>query len=210
MNNVNMLLSEQLRPSSFQDIVLPQTVRDPLERMVENKNIMNMIFYGKPGIGKTSAARILLKELDANVYELNGSFNHGDKTMVKAIETFAHNVSITGTPKVCFIDEADHMSKSNQDALRYTIERTSASTRFLMTANDIQKLTPALKSRCIPICFDQKPLDAMILVEELAERYQSKLSVMGFKMEPQRIREIVGLSYPDMRMIANKIELEAA
>lgn len=204
------LLSEKLRPSSLADITLPSEIIRSFERMVQNGKILNMVFYGKPGIGKTSAARILLRELDADVYELNGSFNNGEKTMVKSIENFAYTVSMRGKPKICFIDEADQMSSANQDAIRYTIENTSANTRFLLTANDVTKLTRAIKSRCLPICFDLRPIEAAVLVEELTARYDEKLRKLGFKMEPKRIREIVGLSFPDMRMIANRLELEAA
>jgi len=204
------LLSEQLRPSSLADITLSSGIIRSFERMVQNGRLLNMVFYGKPGIGKTSAARILLRELDADVYELNGSFNNGEKTMVKSIESFARTVSLRGRPKICFIDEADQVSVTNQDAIRYTIENTSGNTRFLLTANDITKLTSAIKSRCLPICFDLKPLEATALVEELTARYDEKLRKLGFKMELQRIREIVGMSFPDMRMIANRLELEAA
>lgn len=204
------LLSEKLRPAQLADITLPSETIRSFERMVESGSILNMVFYGKPGIGKTSAARILLRELDADVYELNGSFNNGEKTMVKTIENFAYTVSLRGRPKVCFIDEADQMSTANQNAIRYTIENTSGNTRFLLTANDVTKLTSAIKSRCLPVCFDLKPIEAAVFVEELTARYDEKLREFGFKMEIQRIREIVGLSFPDMRMIANRLELEAA
>mgnify|MGYP001216153209 CR=1 FL=1 len=204
------LLSKKLRPSTLADITLPSEYISSFERMLQNGRLLNMVFYGKPGIGKTSAARILLRELDADVYELNGSLNSGEKTMVKSIENFAHTVSLRGRPKVCFIDEADQMPASNQDAIRYTIENTSGNTRFLMTANDITKLTRAIKSRCLPICFDLKPLEAAAFVDELSDRYDVKLRSLGLSLDLQRIREIVGLSFPDMRMIANRLELEAA
>lgn len=204
------LLSEQLRPSQLSDITVPLTLIRSFERMVQNGKTLNMVFYGKPGIGKTSAARILLRDLDADVLELNGSFNNGEKAMVNTIQNFARTLSLLGRPKICFIDEADQMSVSNQDAIRYTIEQTSGNTRFLMTANDITRLTPAIKSRCLPICFDLKPLEAADFVDEMAERYDARLRSLGFKMELQRIREIVGLSFPDMRTIANRLELEAA
>ena len=210
IEHLPLLLSEQLRPSTLADIPLPLGFIRSFERMVHNGGLLNMVFYGKPGIGKTSAARILLRELDADFCELNGSFNSGEKTMVKSIENFAHTVSLRGRPKVCFIDEADQMSVANQNALRYTIENTSGNTRFLFTANDISKLTNAIKSRCLPVCFDLKPLEAASFVDELTERYGEKLQKLGLKIELQRIREIVGLSFPDMRMIANRLELEAA
>lgn len=124
------LLSETLRPSSLADLNLPDNLYSSFERMIKRRSIINLLFYGKPGIGKTSAARILLKEIDADIYEINGSFNKGDKTMVNRIEDFSSALSVEDKPKVCFIDEADHMSKEVQASLRYIIEKVSSTTRL--------------------------------------------------------------------------------
>ena len=69
------LLSEALRPQRLPHLTLPQTQIERLQQMIVSGSIMNMVFYGKPGIGKTSAARILIKELGAqeNSIEINGS-----------------------------------------------------------------------------------------------------------------------------------------
>lgn len=164
--------------------------------MVQNGRILNEVFHGSPGVGKTSAARILLRELGVDVYELNGSFKSGGKTIVKGIDSFAHTVSVRGKPKVCFIDEADQMSVANRNPLRCTIDNTSGSTRFLMTANDTGMLTKAIKSRSIPISFESTPTKTAILVDELTERLNTKLQRLGLKLGAGRIREIVDFRSP--------------
>jgi replication factor C small subunit len=204
----NDLLSEILRPQTLADLNLPGRTLASLSRMVQSGQVMNMLFYGSPGIGKTSAARILIRELGADVYELNGSFNKGDKTMVAGIESFASTLSLVEGPKVCFIDEADAMSKDVQASLRNVIERVSGNARFLLTANDDKKLTPAMKSRCLPICFDVPPSQIRNIVDRLTARYEHRLRELGYKVDERRVREIVACYFPDLRTIANMFQME--
>lgn len=202
------LLSERLRPQKLRDLTLRLFEIEKLERMVVSKSVMSMLFYGKAGTGKTSAARILMKEIDADVYELNGSHNHGDKAMVHGIENFANAVSLYLQPKIVFIDEADGLTKNVQASLRHLIERSSDRVRFLLTANDEQKLTAAMKSRCMPLCFDP-PFGAVAeIVDRLVERYQMVLAEGGLQIDVVKIRQIVGSRFPDMRAIANALEFE--
>jgi replication factor C subunit 3/5 len=208
MNTHIPLLSEELRPKILADLNLPESHLASFNRMVERKSILNLLFYGKPGIGKTSAARILLHEIDADVYELNGSFNKGDKTMLSGIEAFASTLSIEGRPKVCFIDEADYIPTNVQASLRYLIEKVSANTRFLLTANDVDRLSPAVRSRCVSINFDVFPTDVKSVVSRMVSRYQERLAAIGHEADPDRIHKIVSVYFPDLREIANRLELE--
>lgn len=202
------LLSERLRPLKLRDLTLRMFEIEKLERMVASKSVMNLLFYGKAGTGKTSAARILTREIDAEVYELNGSHNHGDKTMVHGIADFATTVSMDLRPKIVFIDEADGLTKDVQASLRHLIENSSDRVRFLLTANDAQKLTAAVKSRCMPLCFDP-PFGAVAeIVDRLVERYQMVLAEGGLQIDVVKIRQIVGSRFPDMRAIANALEFE--
>ena len=202
----NILLSDLLRPKRISDLNLPIGIAASLERMEKANCPMNFIFYGAPGIGKTSAARILIQNSD--VFELNGSFNNGDKTTQKAIEQFASHLSLEGKPKVVFIDEADYVTKEVQAGLRYIIERFSNTTRFILTANEIGKITPAVQSRCLPICFDVAPRDRSAVIERMLKRYEIRLDELGIPYDPKRLNEIVGIHFPDLRDIANRIELE--
>lgn len=208
MNTMTALLSEQLRPQKLAEITLPDSEIKFLEAMVASGSPMNLLFYGNPGTGKTSTAKILLKAIDADFIKLNGSFNNGDKSMVKKIEGFAYTTSMTGRPKICFIDEADYMPKAVQEPLRYVIENVSDNCRFLMSANALGNLTPAIQSRCMPISFDIMFKDRAAIIDRMTIHYDQKLQNIGFKFEQRKIHEIISLNFPDFRSIANRFQKE--
>ena len=70
---MNELISEYLRPTSFDEISLPSQLKEKLKRMYESKEVMNMLFYGKPGTGKTTAAKIFVDSGQFDTIQLNGS-----------------------------------------------------------------------------------------------------------------------------------------
>ena len=198
------LVSELLRPRSIAELNLPPDISDSLERMEKSGSVMNLLFYGEPGIGKTSAARILIE--NACSFEINGAFSNGDKTTLRMIENFGSTVSMFGNQKVCFIDEADYLTKEVQAGLRYTIEKY-AHTRFILTANEIKRISPAILSRCAPICFDVLPKDKPVVLERMIARYEQRLTELGYNYDPVRLRQIVGIYFPDLRSIANQLQL---
>jgi DNA polymerase III delta prime subunit len=204
------LLSEALRPQRLSHLTLPQTQIERLQQMIVSGSIMNMVFYGKPGIGKTSAARILIKELGAqeNSIEINGSSTTGVEFVRDNIESFARSVSLLKGPKVCFIDESDYLSKQAQGALRYVIENSSHRVRYIFTANDRSKLIPAIQSRMLMICFDVLGPDVPEVLSRLVQRYEHALSKVGVAFDNQRLRQLVGIYFPDLRSMANAIEWE--
>lgn len=202
------LLSEKLRPEEISDLMQRTELVRRFERMVESGSIMNMLFYGDPGIGKTSAARVLLKTIDADVFEVNGSVATGVDQVRHDVESYCRSLSLYGQPKVCFIDECEYLSANAQAALRGIIEG-SRHARFLLTANNISRLHPALKSRCMPVCFDLSPCDAPDIVERLLPRYQRKIREAGLTIDEERLRAILFTEFPDLRRVANRIEFEA-
>jgi DNA polymerase III delta prime subunit len=168
---------------------------------------MNMLFYGRPGVGKTSAARILLTELDAEVLEINGSENTGIDTVRDDISRFCSTYSLWDKMKVVFIDECEYLSKNAQGAMRGTIEKHS-NIPFLLTANDTSKLHPALKSRCLELCFDVGVLEVGRTVERLLSSYHEKVKQQGCDVTFERLRQIMYLKFPDLRAVAMMLEFE--
>lgn len=201
------MLSELLRPKRLCDLVQPRIIIEPLDRMGREGRLMNMLFYGKPGVGKTSAARILIKIVNADVFEINGSLDTGIDTFRTVLVPWASLCSMEGEPKVCFIDECEKLSANAQAALRGLIEEYPK-VAFLMTANDISKLDEALLSRCVPIWFDPLPSEYPEVIERLCDRYKQMLTELGFGFDLTRVKEIICLDFPDLRAIANRLELE--
>jgi replication-associated recombination protein RarA len=200
------LLSEQLRPSVIDDIVvLPEQTLASLKKMILERSPMNMIFYGKAGTGKTSTVRILMKELDLDVLELNGS-NHGG--ISNSVQMFSTTMSLEGKLKLVYIDEADYLHKDVQANLRYPIENSSNLVRFIFTANDLSRFQDAIKSRCIPICFDVTVSNILPTIDRMVERYVTKLKNLGYIADRQLVRNIVCSHFPNFRAIANQFQFE--
>jgi DNA polymerase III delta prime subunit len=202
-------LSELLRPQQLDDLTLPQRDIDRLQRMVDAGQVMNMVFHGQPGLGKTSAARIISNAVagDAGM-EINGSMLTGIDSVRQRIEPFARSGSVFGGKKICFIDEADYLSKSAQASLRHTIENAWSNCRFLFTANDIGKLIPAIQSRLTLVCFDIPPTEREQVLQRLRVRYRAKLGELGIAYDEVRLDELIGIYWPDFRKTTQQIEYE--
>ena len=188
-------------------ILQPATVVKALEAMAAKKSPANMLFYGSPGLGKTSAARVLLSALGDNWFEINGSLSTGID-IVRDIEIAANSGGLGQGPRVCFIDEAEFLTPNAQAGLRGIIERVHLHCRFLLTANDIRKFQPALKSRCLPICFDIPVSAQNEIISRVLPRYVQRVSDLGIEMDEGRLRDLFHVYFPDLRGLANRIEFE--
>jgi DNA polymerase III delta prime subunit len=208
MSGQPQMLSELLRPQQLSDLTLSQGTIDRLQTMVDKGSVMNMLFYGKPGVGKTSAARALMNSFHG--MEINGSEVTGADYVRDRINGFAITVSLYDTKKLCFIDDAEYVPRSAQAALRMVIEKRWKNCRFILAVNDVSKLLPAIRSRLKEICFDIAAADRPHVQERLLERYKTKLAEVGMEFDVKRLTELVGIYFPDFRSIANQIEFEFA
>jgi replication-associated recombination protein RarA len=203
------MLSEVMRPTSLDDLVQPARVIDALRKMATLGDVSNMLFWGAPGIGKTSAAHLLIQAVDAEYILVNGSLETGIDGVRDDIAQYCRCGSIFGQQKICFVDEVEFLSKQAQGGLRGVIEQSADRVRFLLTANEIGRLDPALRSRCVPINFDIMPDDFDEVRQRLDERYRTALETMGLELSRKRLTQIIHNFFPDLRRIANTIQVEA-
>ena len=199
------LLSDLLRPSEIADLLLPLQKIEALERILAGTRSMNLVFFGPPGSGKTSAARILASGQPEDYYEVTGAALK-DAASVSAIERFATSISFSGGYKVCVIDEADAMSKAADRILRPLIERVSENCRFLLTANEIDALSEPLRSRALTICFGPMDTEKDEAFARWAPRYLSKLLALGIKIDEVQLRKTLDGCKWDLRMLANHMQ----
>jgi DNA polymerase III delta prime subunit len=202
------ILAEILRPASFNDLVLDEHIKKKLEKMHHDRNVMNMIFYGKPGNGKTSAAKMFTEKDKFDAIFINGSLDTTIENIRSKVMSFANTMSLFDCPKICVIDESDYLSKSAQASLRGVIEETSSNCRYLFTANSLDKMHPALLSRLLAINFDMTASQIKNELEKYKIRMIEQLKKMHPSIDESRVIRIIEVNYPDYRVIAQKIEFE--
>src|SRR3954469_312884 len=112
-------LPSKLRPESLDDFVGQQHLvgpGKPLRVAIEEKHLFSFIFWGPPGVGKTTLARIYAKALHAKFYELS-AVSAGKDDIRRIVDEGKGELGLEKKPKVLFLDEIHRFNKSQQDFL---------------------------------------------------------------------------------------------
>ena len=195
----NTLLVEKYRPSTLEHYVGNENIKEVIQKYLNQNDIQNFIFYGGAGTGKTTLAKIIVKNLDCDFLYLNASDENGIDTIREKVKGFASTASFKGI-KVIILDEADFITIQGQAALRNVIETFSRSTRFILTCNYIERVIDPIQSRCQvlkivpPSKLDTAKHTAWVLDQE------------EISYETDDIKSIVNQYYPDLRKMLNTIQ----
>jgi replication factor C small subunit len=204
-----MQLIEKYAPHKLDDLVLDSTTRNTLQSFLNQKTIPNMLLSGKQGIGKSTIARIIIKELGAEQLFINGSVDNGVDIVKTRINQFVEVCPEVGKLKIVFIDEADALtmntnSSSAQDALRNVIDKSMSDTRFILTCNYPEKISDPLKSRCSKIDVTFSKNDVIRRVIEIVKQEKISCTKENFTAF---ISLIIDKSFPDIRNIINSLQI---
>jgi len=151
--------TEKYRPSTFDEVVGQQEIIKRVKSLVQSLNIPHLLFAGPAGIGKSTLALIIVKDLfgskwKENYLELNASDERGIEVVRQKVKDFARTKAIENMPfKVIFLDEADALTKEAQQALRRTMENYSNTCRFIMSCNYSSRIIDPIQSRCVILRF---------------------------------------------------------
>jgi replication factor C small subunit len=200
-SNTNTIWTEKYRPDTLEGYIGNETLKAKLEQYINTGDIPHLLFYGTAGTGKTTAAKILVKNIECDYMFINASDERGIDTVRDKIKGFASTVGFKPL-KIVVLDEADFLGREAQPALRNLMEAHSSTTRFILTANYIERIIDPLVSRTQ--VYKLTPPSKREAAVRLAEILKNE----GVEYETQTIAQIVNAYYPDIRKIINTAQLQ--
>lgn len=198
--------SEILRPQSIDDLLLIESTKRKLTEMSQSGNVMNMIFFGPPGTGKTTCAKLIANSERFEHILLSASTNYSSDKFMDRIQSFARSSSFYFKKKLILVDDGQFVAKKDLFALRTIIDEKMDSCRFIFTSNDLSIFDDALMSRFYPISFDVQMKDYDFMKSFLSARIQQKLLEVNRSIDNQTIERIISRNFPCYRKIAHELE----
>lgn len=203
----NQPLAERLRPTDLEHYIGQKHLvgeNAVLRKMIESGNISSFILWGPPGVGKTTLAKIIAKQLDRAFYTLS-AVNSGVKD-VREVIAKAEKQKFFSTPNpILFIDEIHRFSKSQQDSLLGAVENGTVTLIGATTENPSFEVISPLLSRCqVYVLKAQEKADLESLVE-FAITKDSYLKEK--KIEIKENEALLKFSGGDARKLLNILEL---
>ena len=203
---MKQLWTEKYRPNDIDGYVFrDEEQKAQVKTWIDEGAIPHLLFSGAPGVGKTTLAKILIKQLeidDFDVLEINASRENSIDTIRDKITGFVQTMPF-GDFKVVLLDEADYISPNGQAALRGVMETYHASARFILTCNYPNRVIPALHSRCQG--FHIEKVDRT----EFTARVATVLVAENVELDIETLDTYVRSTYPDLRKCLNLCQMNS-
>ena len=203
---MKQLWTEKYRPNDIDGYVFrDEEQKAQVKTWIDEGAIPHLLFSGAPGVGKTTLAKILIKQLeidDFDVLEINASRENSIDTIRDKITGFVQTMPF-GDFKVVLLDEADYISPNGQAALRGVMETYHASARFILTCNYPNRVIPALHSRCQG--FHIEKVDKT----EFTARIATVLVAENVELDIETLDTYVRSTYPDLRKCLNLCQMNS-
>lgn len=209
--NINSTpLAEKMRARTIDEFIGQKHIVGPdslIRRALKVNRLGSCIFYGPPGVGKTTLAYIVANSLNLEYVKLN-AVSSGVAEAKKVIEKAKTNFEFTGKSTVLILDECHRWSKAQSDCVLEAVERGYITFIGTTTENPHVSMTPAIVSRCRLFKFKALEMndikDALIIAAKDEERGFGKLKV---KLEIEAINRFAMFCLGDLRSAYNALEL---
>jgi DNA polymerase III delta prime subunit len=196
----NTLWTEKYRPQTLDTYIGNAHFKEKMAQWIEENDVPHLFLYGGAGTGKTTAAKIIINNLDCDAMFINASDENNVETIRTKVKNFASGIGFKPL-KIVVLDECDFITPSGQAALRNLMEVFSANTRFVLTANFKERVIDPIISRTQP--FHLIPPSK----KEVAEQVVKILKKEKVEFELPNVALIVNAFYPDIRHIINHAQL---
>jgi len=199
MKHKHTIWNEKYRPDSLDTYITDGGIKDIFQEYINKQDIPHLLFAGRAGSGKTTLAKLLVKNIDCDSLYINATDERSMDVIREKIGGFASSASFKPL-KIVILDEATHLLMASQVLLLNMIETYSAKTRFILTGNYPERLIDPLRSRLTEYAL-VPPTKPMI-----AKHSVSILDNEDIKYELEDVAEIVKKCYPDLRRTINTLQ----
>ncbi len=210
----SLMWTEKYRPQKLEDIVGQKDIIKGISNLIKGRDLPHMLFSGPAGVGKTTAALCIVKQLFGeswrdNVLQLNASDERGIKMVREKVKEFTRWGSPTGERetkdlfKIIILDEADEMTSEAQTALRRMMEDGARTTRFIIICNYLSQIIEPIQSRCVVFRFTRLSKD--VVLEHMEEIAKNE----GVKYDEKALSHIYDATGGDMRHSINIMQAAA-
>jgi len=212
MSSSNVMWVEKYRPQKISELVGHKEIIGSINSMLKNQSEMpHLLFSGSAGVGKTSTALCLSKEILGEYWkdytlELNASDERGINMVRERVKKFSRFAGLdTEIPfKMIILDEADEMTADAQTALRRIIEDTAKICRFILIANNLSKIIEPIQSRCVVLKFTK------ISDKEIISQLKSISKKEKIKADEKGLCVICDYTDGDLRHAINILQAAAS
>lgn len=184
---------ELFRPTKLENYICSPELKEKLQSYINEQNIPHLIFAGPAGLGKSTIAKLLVKNIDCDYLYINASDENGIDTIREKVKSFASTASFKPL-KIVILEEASFLTGPAQEALKNIIEEYSLNTRFIFTANYLGKIVEPIQSRCE--VYEMKAPSKGDIAKHLVSFI---LEPQGIKYDLKDLVPLINEHYPDIR-----------
>ena len=193
------LFVEKYRPNTLDNYIGNQHLKSKVKHYLESGDLPHLLLYGKAGTGKTTLAKLLVKNIDCDYLYINASDENNVETVRTKVKDFASTIGFKDM-KVIILDECDYITPNAQAALRNLMETFSKHCRFILTCNYVERIIDPIQSRCQS--FQIIPPSR----NEVAKHLHNILVEENVMDTPEDIKILVESGYPDIRRVINSAQ----
>ncbi len=206
-NTIYKPLAEKMRPTTLDDFIGQEDIvgaNSPLREMIENDAITSMIFWGPPGVGKTTLAKIIANKTDS-VFKQLSAVTAGVKDIKNIIDEAEFN-KVNGHKTILFVDEIHRFNKAQQDAFLPYVENGDIILIGATTENPSFEVNSALLSRCKVYVLNSLNIDNIKKILNNAILKENSINDFEINITKEALEAIANLSNGDARNALNTLE----